>query len=441
MRAEETLKRMERFSTVTDLPNRQAFEEYLELAIKDAKAADGSFAMLIVDLDGIKLVNEAWGYRIGDQLLKAVAVRLSDSVATAGGVKLAHLSGGQFGFIVAGARMPQEADEVTESVFEDLIASFQVEGHEIFVTGNIGISLYPSHGGDAATLIKNADAAVHWAHDLAPNRYQYFTEDMSTAVVERLLGQSGLRRALEGKELEVRYRPRRNLKSGRISSLDAVPYWSHPELGLVAPERFMGLADEAGISIQIANWILQTACEQNAAWQKAGYPSVRMTVRLAGHQFEDPQLDDKVIGALRDTGVKPETLELLVSEDAITNNIEEASTKLRKIKAKGVELCVDDFSIQERSLKMVKEMPVDRLILKRSLIMHVADDLEDRAIVTAVISLAHSLGLKVLAEGVETDEQFKILRLRQCDEVQGYASGAPMSAWKAEKMLASRARL
>lgn len=439
--AEQTLQRISRVSRVTGLPNRECFEDDLAAALATSRDKGAGLAVLLVDVDGVKLVNEAWGHKIGDHLLKAVAERTTDAVSATGGTNLSHLGGGEFGLIMAGNQLRPQIEQVAESLFEDLSGAFQVEGHEIFLTANLGVAFAPEDGDEALALLKNADTAVHWARDLAPNRYQVFTEDMSTAAIERLLGQSALRRALEDDELEVRFRPRRNLKTGRISSLDAVPYWSHPELGLVAPERFMGLAEEAGVADQITSWILRTACEQNAAWQKAGYPSVRVTVRIDGQQFLDPGLADKVESALRETGVKPETLELLVNEEAITSNLEESSKKLTRIKSRGVELCVDDFSIQERSLKMVKELPVDRLILKRSLIMHVADDLEDRAIVTAVISLAHSLGLKVVAEGVETDEQFKILRLRQCDEVQGYASGAPMSSWKAEKMLASRARL
>ncbi len=437
--AEQTLQRIARVSRVTDLPNRDCFEDDLAAALTTTR--DDGLAVLLVDVEGVKLVNEAWGHKIGDRLLKAVAERVTESVRTAGGTNLAHLGGGEFGLIMAGKRLRPQIEQVTEILFEDLSGAFQVEGHEIFVTADLGVAFAPEHGDEAVALLKNADTAVHWARDLAPNRYQVFTEDMSTTAIERLLGQSALHRALEDDELEVRFRPRRNLKTGRISSLDAVPFWSHPELGLVAPERFMGFAEEAGVGGQITSWILRTACEQNAAWQKAGYPSVRMTVRIDGQQLVDPGLAEKVESALRETGAKPETLELLVNEEAITKNLEDAGKKLIRIKTQGVELCVDDFSIQERSLKMVKKLPVDRLILKRSLIMHVADDLEDRAIVTAVISLAHSLGLKVVAEGVETDEQFKILRLRQCDEVQGYASGAPMSSWKAEKMLASRARL
>ncbi len=209
-------------------------------------------------------------------------------MSTAGGTNLAHLGGREFGLIMAGRRLRPQIDEVTESLFEDLSGAFQVGGHEIFLTANLVVVFAPEHGYEALALLKNADTPVHWARDLTPNRYQVFTEDMSTVAIERLLGQSALRRAIEDDELEVRFRPRRNLKTGRISSLDAVPYWSHPELGLVAPERFMGLAEEAGVVDQITSWILRTACERNAAWQKAGYPSVRVTVRIDGHQFLDP---------------------------------------------------------------------------------------------------------------------------------------------------------
>jgi EAL domain-containing protein (putative c-di-GMP-specific phosphodiesterase class I)/ActR/RegA family two-component response regulator len=334
------------------------------------------------------------------------------------------MGGDEFVILLAELAHSEDVSSITQKILATTALPFLIDGHELFVTCSIGASLYPSDGNDVQTLLKNADAAMYRAKETGRNTVQYFTKELNARAFERLLMENNLRHALERGELLLYFQPQVNLSSGRITGVEALVRWQHPELGMISPGDFIPLAEESGLIVSIGEWVLRTACAQNKAWQVAGLPPLCVAVNLSARQFRQ-DLPSMVARVLQETGLEACYLELEITESIIMQNPDEAAATLHKLKEMGISLAIDDFGTGYSSLSYLKRFPIDRLKIDQSFVRDITTDPDDAAIAMAVIAMAHSLNLKVVAEGVETEAQLSYLHRRQCDEFQGYFFSRP----------------
>jgi diguanylate cyclase (GGDEF)-like protein/PAS domain S-box-containing protein len=429
----EQLEHQANHDTLTSLPNRSLLQDRLQQAIAHANRQQRLLAVAFIDLDNFKVINDSLGHSAGDFLLKITAERLrscvreDDTVARHGGDEFVLLLNDQFsGDTVA---------RTVSRVIEALAQPFTVEGHELTSTCSIGVTLYPQDGSDAGVLLKNADAAMYRAKAQGKNSFQFYTADMGSHLGERLKLEAQLRRALEREEFILHYQPKIDLRSGQVHGLEALIRWQHPDEGLVAPGRFIGLAEETGLIVPMGEWALRTGCTQAKAWSDAGLPAMLLSVNISARQFKRRDLVQLVSRALADTGLPASRLELELTESLVMENAEEFIETLNALKQLGISLSVDDFGTGYSSLSYLKRFPVDRLKIDQSFVRDIGTDPDDAAIARVVIQLGHSLGLRVTAEGVETAEQLQFLREHECDEVQGYLFSRPLTAEKVTEML------
>lgn len=418
---------------LTNLPNRIQFTEHLVQALARARRDSSKLAVMFLDLDRFKLINDTLGHNSGDLLLQAVAKRLTSCVRK--GDTVARLGGDEFTVILPGITGGKDAAKVAQKIIDTLAQPFILGCHELFITTSIGISIYPSDGADMETLVKNADTAMYLAKEQGRNKYQFYTQAMNEAALEKLSMENDLRRALNREELEVHYQPIVDLVTGRINGVEALVRWRHPQLGLIEADKFYPLAEETGLIVPLGEWVLRTACAQNKAWQKAGFPPVYVSVNLSVRQFQQQNLADTVIRVLADTGLDPKYLQLEITEDIAMHHEERVIPKLRNLKNLGVHIAIDDFGTGYSSLSCLKKFPVHKLKIDQTFIHNLTEDACDSAITSSIISMAHSLGLQVVAEGVETEAQLAFLRDGWCNEVQGYLFSSPLPAKAFERFL------
>lgn len=437
--AEERLSYLASFDALTDLPNRTLFHDRLGQATARARWRKRWVAVLFLDLDRFKVINDTLGHAVGDRLLKAAAARLIDSIRE--GDTVARLGGDEFVLILDDLAQPQDTSKVAQKILEALSEPFHLEERELFITASIGIALWPEDGENPETLLKNADTAMYRAKEMGKNNYQLYSPALNAKASERLALENALRHALEREELLLHYQPKIDLPTGKIVGMEALVRWKHPEHGLVSPAEFIPLAEETGLIVPIGEWVLRAACAQNKAWQKVGLPPIRIAVNLSARQFHKQNLSQTIIQVLREVDLDPRYLELELTESLIMKNAEATIAMLSELDAIGVEMTVDDFGTGYSSLSYLKRFPVHTLKIDRSFVRDLSSDPDDAAIVTAIITLAHSLDLKVVAEGVETVEQLEFLRSLKCDEMQGYLFSRPLppdevtKLWKEERRL------
>ncbi|MEJ7615954.1 MAG: EAL domain-containing protein [Pyrinomonadaceae bacterium] len=423
---------------ITKLPNRVLFEDRLNQACPPPAAGAQLIAVMLMDLDHLKKINDSLGHSVGDELLRQVAERLSGNLREANTV--ARWGGDEFAFLVTNAEEASDVMEVAHGVQDALRAPFNLEDQTIFITSSVGVSLFPFDGANGVDLLRNADAALHRAKDLGENNYQFYTADINTRAIKKLEWESSLRRAIECQELIVYYQPLIEIKNRRIVGAEALIRWRHPELGLVSPAEFIPIAEETGLIVPIGEWVLRMACEQNQRWHQMGFDSLYVAVNLSARQFQQSNLSEVVFHTLQETDLRPSALELELTESAIMKNAESAARTLCEIKRLGVKVSVDDFGTGYSSLSYLKRFPIDTLKIDRSLLLDETTDPDDAALVMAIITLAHNLRLKVIAEGVETDEQLRFLYLLRCDEAQGYLFHRPVPAGEFTALLENNRR-
>ncbi len=417
-KAEETIRRLAYHDALTGLPNRALFEDRLSVALAQAHRNKQMLAVMFLDLDRFKLVNDTLGHGHGDLLLKSVARDLTQLVRE--GDTVARVGGDEFTILLADIGSAEAATAVAERILDRLKRPRVVEGHELRVTTSIGISLYPTDGSDAETLLRNADTAMYRAKEQGRDNYQCFAPAMNAGVVQRLTLERELREALEREEYVVYYQPVANMASGEVTGCEALLRWRHPRSGLVLPGEFIEVAEEIGLLLPLGEWVLRTACKQAKAWQEAGFAPVRMSVNLSARQIQDGCLVETVRQALEDAGLDPALLELEITESAVMTNVEATAAMLQELKAMGVGIAVDDFGTGYSSLSYLKQFPIDTVKIDGSFVRDIATDPNDAAIVTTIIAMAKSLKVRVIAEGVETAQQLEFLRERGCDEYQGF---------------------
>ncbi|WP_211364173.1 putative bifunctional diguanylate cyclase/phosphodiesterase [Propionivibrio limicola] len=421
--------KMEHFAQhdfLTGLPNRMLLTERLSQAIGLANRHRKQVALLFLDLDFFKNINDSLGHAVGDQLLQSVANRLSANVRATDTV--CRQGGDEFVILLAEIERPEDAALIAEKLLAAFVAPHLVGGQEIHVTLSIGISVFPDDGNTVDTVMQNADTAMYHAKSDGRNNYQFFRSDMNTRAVRRLLVESSLRRALKQEEFLVHYQPQFELVSGRITGVEALIRWQDPDLGLIPPGPFIPVAEECGLIVPIGRWVLREACRQTQAWLDSGLPAVPVAVNISAVEFRHKEFLAGVSDILRETGLAPGYLELELTESILMHDVESSIAELDALKAMGVKLAVDDFGTGYSSLSYLKKFPIDILKIDQSFVRDIAIDADDATIVSAVIGMGRNLNLRVIAEGVETQDQFAFLRTRQCPEGQGYLFSQPLLA-------------
>jgi len=438
-RSEERLKHLAHYDELTALPNRALFIDRLRQTIAQAQRHERALAVLFLDLDGFKFINDTLGHDVGDRLLRGVAERLGDCMRA--GDTVARLGGDEFVILLTDVGRREDVDKVARKVIAALEQPFIEGRHELIVTTSIGIGFYPNDGQDVQTLIKNADIAMYRAKEQGRNNYQFFTSAMRDGVRRRLGLENGLRHAVERHELLLHYQPKVALASGCITGMEALARWQHPELGMVSPALFIPLLEETGMIAAVGEWMLCSACRQNKAWQDAGLPPMRMAVNLSARQFQHKDLPRIVAGALEEAKLDPCWLELEITEGVLMGQQKTAIASLRELTGLGISLVVDDFGIGCSSLNSLKYCPIHALKIDRALIREVPANEEAAALTRAVIGMGKSLDIVVVAEGVETEQQLAFLYENQCDEIQGYYFSPPLTVEAFAELLREDRRL
>lgn len=431
-RAQRHVQHLAFNDSLTGLPNRMLFAETLGTAIKRAQSHEQSLAVLFLDLDRFKFVNDTLGHEIGDQLLQSVAGRLRNCLRSSDCV--ARLGGDEFTVLLSELADPVSATHAAEKICRSLATPFDIEGHDIFVAASIGISIYPGDGQDVSTLLRHADTAMYRAKR-SGGGFQFYEPGMEASVSDHLRMESALRRALERNELVVYYQPKADTRTGIITGMEALLRWNHPTRGMVSPLEFIPLAEETGLIIPIGEWVLRTACAQTKVWLDAGVPSLNVAVNLSGNQLKMRGFSDLVTAILQETGLESRFLTLEITESVLMEHARETVSTLQKLKAIGLHLEIDDFGTGYSSLAYLKRFPVDALKVDRTFTRDMTSNADDAAIVTGIIALAHSLRLKVVAEGVETLEQLDLLTHLACDTIQGYYLSQPLPAGEFERRI------
>ncbi len=414
------------YDQITGLPNRQKFHVHLAEVVQRARSDGNKAALLFLDLDEFKRVNDTLGHESGDGILKLAANRLQGALRD--GDMVARLGGDEFVVVLNAVRDADEVNYLAQAILRVLSEPFAVRQHEIYMTVSIGISVFPDDGEDAGTLFKKADVAMYCAKGSGRNIFRHYRHSMDATFKEHLSLESDLRRAIENKELVVYYQPQVNLQTGRIVGLEALVRWEHPQLGLVFPAKFIPLAEKTGIIVSIDQWVLAEACRQSKRWLETYSDDLRISVNLSAQQFRRRNFPELVNRTLAQTGFPPQNLCLEITESSVMHQVDTGITILDSLKKIGVRLSVDDFGTGHSSLNYLKRFPLDALKVDRSFVRDIPHDREDMAISTAIVVLAKSMALEVVAEGVETREQLSFFRSLDCDTFQGYVFSEPVPA-------------
>jgi len=431
----EAYKRMEHMAyhdALTNLPNRRFFEMRLSAAIAEARVRNNIVAVLFLDLDRFKNVNDYLGHAVGDLLLQHVSGRLSTCLQKS---DVVSRQGGDEFTIILEHRTIEEISKLAATIRDELHQPFFLAGNELRISMSMGIGVYPYDGDNAVTLMKNADTALYLAKERGKNNFQFFTSELNERIARKMMLETALHHALENNEFVVHYQPQLNLETGKITGVEALIRWHHPEHGLIPPTDFIPLAEETGLIVPIGEWMLVQACRQNQHWQDQGFPPLKMGINLSARQFMQENLTEKVAHALNLTGLDPQYLDLEITESIAMQNVEHVIDKLRDLKQLGVKISIDDFGTGYSSLSYLKKFPLHTLKIAQPFVDDIATNAEDLAIVNAIIVMARSMKLNVIAEGVETPVQLELLRELQCDEVQGYLISKPVPAADVEALL------
>ncbi|WP_042458869.1 two-component system response regulator [Neobacillus dielmonensis] len=431
--SQELITYMAYHDGLTGLPNRRMFHDQVNQLIAEGKAKNHNLALLYMDMDHFKYINDSLGHLLGDQLLQEIAKRLKK--CSNNEYFTARLGGDEFVMLLPNTS-EQRVVEITGGILSAFQESFHLDAYELHVTTSIGISVFPFDGEDEITLMKNADAALYRSKEQGKNKYQFFHAGMNPNSYKKFTLQNDLRKAVEKKELRLVYQPRIDGKTGAITSVEALLRWNHPRLGMVSPLEFIPLAEETGLILEIGEWVLRTACRQNKAWQDAGMIPIRMAVNFSAKQFLQKELVGVIERILMEVGLSPEWLEIEITETCIMRNVEMVTTVLEEIKRKGIKISLDDFGTGYSSLNYLRKFPLHTLKIDKSFIQDLSNrEKEAAALVAAIVSLAGSLNMTVVAEGVETEEQLTILKQLKCEEMQGYLYSPPVEPEVMEKLL------
>ena len=438
-RAEEAVSHMAYHDALTDLPNRALLKDRLNLALAQAKRNKHMLAVMFLDLDQFKAVNDTAGHKQGDRLLQSVGKQLKELVRE--GDTVAREGGDEFILLLPEVTGAEHAATIADRILKSFQGPRVLAGHEFHITTSIGVTVYPADGGDAETLLRNADIAMYRAKEEGRDNFQIYSADMKVQIAERLALESDLRHALEREEFVVYYQPQVDIGTGQIVGTEALVRWRHPERGLVSPMEFIPLAEETGLIVELGEWVLRTACAQNKAWEEAGIPVMRVAVNVSSRQFQRRDLVETVMQVLNKTGLDADSLELEITESTAIQDVDHTIAVLRSLRDEGVRVAIDDFGTGYSALSYLKRLPIDTVKIDESFVRDITIDPDDAAIAATVITIAHDLKLSVIAEGVETEEQLAFLEERGCDEMQGYLFSKPLPPTHLEKLIKRGKRL
>lgn len=421
---------------LTQLPARSLFEHDVTVAIEQARAESKSMAIVVIGLDSFKLINDSLGRQTGDTALRQIAKRIADNVRDIDIV--ARLGSDQFAVMLADMEEPGNIGIAVNNLFKKLAEPFVVHGHQLFFSASAGIGCFPKDGEDAATLLKNAEAAMYLAKQRGRNTYQFYDRRINRKVHDRLRIANNLRRAVQRGEFELYYQPSLSLADGNIIGAEALLRWQHPRLGLVLPNYFIGLAEDSGLIRTLGGWALETACRQAVEWEQQGYPSLRVAVNLSAFQFRQPDIVRQIQTTIDQTGIAPQCLELEITESTIMDDPALNRRVINQLNDIGVTIAIDDFGTGYSSLAYLRDLPVNCLKIDRSFVAGIPNDKQQTAIIRAIISMAKTLGKRIIAEGIETGTQLQFLRREGCDEGQGFLIGRPCPAERLQTFLRER---
>jgi len=430
---EERIRYQANYDALTGLPNRALFMDRLTQALNQAGRSDQRLGLMFIDLDGFKLVNDTLGHDKGDELLVEASKRLLTCVRQ--GDTVARLGGDEFTIIMPNLGDVRNAPVVAQRIIDALEQPFLLRTHEAFVSGSIGIATFPDDAGDAATLLRNADAAMYRAKEQGKANYQFFTAELNAQVSERMIIKNGLTKAMERNEFMLYYQPKCDLVTGRMVGVEALLRWRSADMGMVSPVKFIPVMEETGLIGQVGEWAIETACLQHREWRNAGFPYMRVAVNLSVRQLRQNNLDEVVANILQRTGIDASGLELEITESMIMKDTENAIALLQRLRGMGIHLAMDDFGTGYSSLSYLKRFPLNTIKIDRSFVNDIATDPDDLEIIRTIIQMGHSLRRRIVAEGVETEEQRKLLRKLKCDEMQGYLVSPPVPASEIDRML------
>ncbi len=434
--AEATILHLANHDPLTGLPNRNLLQDRIDQAVSQHKRNKSQFVVMFIDLDQFKTINDSLGHQHGDALLCSVSARLTGCLREVDTV--ARQGGDEFIVLLNSIASPGDAAIVAQKILAALSEPHLIEGQELHAGASIGIAIYPQDGDTAEALLKNSDMAMYHAKEMGRNNYQFFTDDMNARAGERLMLANRLRQALLRDELKLHYQPIVSITDGRIVATEALARWHHPDLGSVPPLRFIAIAEETGLIVQLGEWALRSACLQLKDWQARKTDTGRMVINLSARQFRQENLLRSIVAILHETGVRADALGLEITESAIMDNPETAIALLGELRDMGVQISLDDFGTGYSSLSYLKRFPIDKLKIDRSFVQDITTDQDDKALVTAILAMAQSLGIRVVAEGVELPEQLDFIRNKGCEEYQGYYFSKPCPAEDLDAMLSER---
>lgn len=423
---EEKLRLQANYDSLTKLPNRTLFMDRLSHALSRGRRDRSQVAVLFLDLDRFKKVNDTLGHNAGDKLLQQAARRLTACVRETDTV--ARLGGDEFTVILPDLHNAHNTELVARKMLQCLAEPFIIDGAEMLVTGSLGITVFPDDGEDAETLLKNADTAMYKGKEDGRNTFRFFTAKMNAEALEYLKLENALRHAIEREQFILHYQPIIDLKTGRVTSAEALLRWNHPERGIVGPTEFIPLAEDTGIIVPIGEWVFRTACDQIGAWRDIGLSSLHVSINLSARQSRDTAFKDMIHRVLKETGADPKNITLEITESLFMEEDHRVLAILNELRTMGINLSLDDFGTGYSSLSYLKRFPVNILKIDRSFVVDIGKDTESQGLVEAIIAMAHSQNMKVIAEGAETEEQVAFLRSRGCDEVQGFYFSHPLPA-------------
>lgn len=426
------LRHLSYYDSLTDLPNRTYFRENLESILRQ-NPEDKPLVLFFLDLDRFKIVNDTLGHHRGDLLLQAVSQRLMECVGHRGTVF--RFGGDEFTIILQNMRDNVEVKQVAKEIVEQFKRSFSIVGYDLFVTVSLGISVYPRDGRNPESLIRCADIAMYHAKEAGKSQYAFYNTEMTRVIKEQLHLEVKLRKALEQKELYLNYQPRVNIKTGKIVGMEALMRWQDPDLGRVSPKEFIPLAEETGLIVPMGKWALQTACRQTREWQHRGLKNLTLSVNISTLQFQQADIVEMVLGVLQETGLDPHFLELEITESLFMVEREEALRKLNLLVEKGIKISIDDFGTGYSSLNYLRYLPVNVIKIDKEFLRNIGKVAYDETLAEAIIAMAHSLNLSVVAEGVETETQYRFIQAKGCDEMQGYYFSEPVDAITFESLV------
>ena len=443
--AEEEIRLLAFFDGLTGLANRMLFMDRLNHEISASKRHGRCFALLFLDLDQFKRINDTFGHHVGDLLLKNVSGTLKKctrNTDTATGpvsadseTLIARLGGDEFILLLSDINEPENAAIVARRILQEIPTTHDLEGHSVSITTSIGISIFPTDGEDAEVLLKNADSAMYHAKETGRNNYQFFKASLNAAVLERFYLEQDIKHAIEKEEFVLYYQPQLELSSRKITGAEALIRWMHPQKGMIPPDKFIPLAEESGLIVDINKWVIQTACRQNNQWRDAGFTPIKIAVNLSGYQFASQNIIQIIRDALQEANLVAENLEVEITENTLMQNSKETISILKQMKDMKLRIALDDFGTGYSSLSYLTTFPVDVIKIDRSFVMGCTTNDNNRVIIRAIVAMGHSLGIKIVAEGIETEEQFELLKGYGADEGQGYCFSPPVSQGEFVKLL------